>query len=113
MRTKKNKEVNKNYNIKRNYNTMSEQSRIESNDIINKIHNLPLPKLYYQINIPKNLETVKVKSNHIKSINKAFNYYDIENYTVNIYILKLNNFKCIIPKSFFIRRRKPRRKLLF
>ena len=94
---------------KRNYNTMKK----ENNNIIdNSLNNneqedtgimkiLSLPKLTYSHNLNKDLliNNINYKNNNINETNF---YRKIDQFLINIYVTKINNFKINIPNNFFI-----------
>ena len=63
---------------------------------------LPLPKIFYYINITKELEINSInKSSKYLSIDKELLLENIIENLIYIYITKFNNWKGLLPKNYF------------
>ena len=83
---------------------MIEDSKLIIKDNLKKINNIIkkiLPKLEYHNFVVEELEENKISSSK-KYIcpSKDILYKNINSNTINIYITKLFNYKCLIPKNF-------------
>ena len=75
-------------------------SNKEVKNIEPKINHLKLPKLSYYNNAIKELEKINIIGDQKLAFNNKNLYNNLGNNTINIYITKLENFKCLVPENF-------------
>ena len=80
---------------KRSYNEMIKQYKEKESENKYNIKENELPKLYYDNKVTPALEI----NFSLENKNKLDD--NLPNFTINIYIYKIKNFKTIIPKNYF------------